>query len=97
MKKLTTFRYAFQLVTFIFFIIQFQQSVRKYFSYPVVEQTSRVSVADLPVPVVYVCQVDQYNYTKSRDLPVYTTFMPIQFLFFSYQIHLVPYSYLQMQ
>ena len=76
MEKLTIFRYAFQLVTFIFFIIQFQQSVRKYFSYPVVEQTSRVSVADLPAPVVYVCQPDQYNYTKSRDLSVYMTLRP---------------------
>ena len=37
-----------------------------YFSYPFVAQTSQVPVNDLPVPVVYVCQADQFNYTQAR-------------------------------
>ena len=60
-------RKLFQTFTFILFIIQFQQSVRKYFQYPIVEQTSRIPVKDLPIPVVYVCQTNQFNYSKAED------------------------------
>ena len=60
-------RKLFQTFTIILFIIQFQQSVRKYFQHPVVEQSSRVPVKDLPIPVVYVCQANQFNYTKAME------------------------------
>ena len=41
---------------------------RKYMSKPIVQQTSTISPSDLdlPVPVVYVCQEGQYNYTESK-------------------------------
>ena len=58
-------RKVFQTFAIILFVFQFQQSVRKYFQYPVVEQKSRVSVKDLPNPVVYVCHESQFNYTKA--------------------------------
>ena len=58
---------AFQTFAIILFVLQFQQSVRKYFQYPVVEQKSRVSVKDLPNPVVYVCHESQFNYTKALN------------------------------
>ena len=66
MKSQDIIRKTVQLLSLILFIIQVQESVRKYFEYPVVVQTSRVLVKDLPAPVVYVCQPDQFNFTKSR-------------------------------
>ena len=48
-------RKIFQITALILFIIQFKQSVRKYFQAPVVVQESRVPVKDLPPPVIYVC------------------------------------------
>ena len=70
-------RKLFQALALILFIIQFQQSVRKYFQDPIVVQTSRVPVEALPAPVVYVCQVDQYNYTKGKQIgyPYFTYLM----------------------
>ena len=67
MKNIDIIRKVFRTLTFILFIIQFQQSIRKYFQYPVVEQTSRISVKKLPNPVVYVCHESQFNYTKALD------------------------------
>ena len=60
-------RKVFQTFAIILFVFQFQQSVRKYFQYPVVEQTSRIAVKDIPDPVVYVCQANQFNYRKAKD------------------------------
>ena len=73
MKNKDMIRKVFQTFTIILFIIQFQQSVRKYFDYPVVEQTSRIPVQDLPIPVVYICHPGQFNYKKAKDLG-YTSF-----------------------
>ena len=66
MKTQELIRKVFQTLAVILFTIQIHQSVRKYFSYPVVVQTSQVPVKDLPSPVVYVCQADQFNYTQAR-------------------------------
>ena len=67
MKNKNMIRKVFQTFAIILFFIQFQQSVRKYFQYPVIEQKSRTPVKDLPNPVVYVCHSSQYNYTKALD------------------------------
>ena len=67
MKNKDIIRRVFKTLAIILFIIQFQQSVRKYFQYPVVELESRIPVNDLPAPIVYVCQPNQFNYTKARD------------------------------
>ena len=67
MKNKDMIRKVFQIFSFILFVIQFQQSVRKYFQYPLVEQNSRVSVKDLPNPVVYVCHENGFNYQKAND------------------------------
>jgi hypothetical protein len=67
MKNKDMIRKVFQTLAFIYFIIQFQQSVRKYFQYPIVDQTSRIPVKDLPIPVVYACQANQFNYRKAQD------------------------------
>ena len=60
-------RIVFQTLSFILFVFQFQQSVRKYFQYPVVEQTSRIPVKDLSNPVVYVCQKNQFMNRKAQN------------------------------
>ena len=67
MKNKDMIRKVLQTFAIILFIFQFQQSVRKYFQYPVVEQTSRIHVKDWPTPVVYVCQASQFNYPKALD------------------------------
>ena len=68
MKNRVIIRKIIQTLAVIFFIIQFQQSVRKYFQYPRVVQTSRVSVEDLPAPVVYICQADQFDNKKAQAI-----------------------------
>ena len=67
MENTDMIRKVLQTFAIILFVFQFQQSVRKYFQYPVVEQKSRVSVKDLPNPVVYVCHESQFNYTKALN------------------------------
>ena len=60
-------RKIFQITALILFIIQFKQSVRKYFQAPVVVQESRVPVKDLPPPIIYVCNTNQFNFTIARN------------------------------
>ena len=60
-------RKIFKILALIMFIIQFQESIRKYLNSPVVVQISRVSVAEIPPPVVYTCQADQFNFTNARS------------------------------
>ena len=57
----------FKLLALILFTIQIRESISKYLNSPVVVQISQVSVADLPPPVVYICQADQFNFTKARS------------------------------
>ena len=66
MKNQEKVRKLFQTLALILFLIQFQQSIRKYLQRPVVVHTSRVHVRDLPSPVVYICQTDQYNHAKGK-------------------------------
>ena len=70
-------RKVFQTFSIILFVFQFQQSVRKYFEYPVIEQTLKMPVKDLPIPVVYVCHSSQFNYTQAHyhGYKYFTTFM----------------------
>ena len=61
-------RKIFQILATILFIYQLQQSIRKYFEYPVVIQTSQVPKESLLAPVIYICQADQFNQAKSESL-----------------------------
>ena len=38
------------------------QAVSKYKSYPVVNQRSTVRIMDVQPPVIYICNIDQFNY-----------------------------------
>ena len=60
-------RKIFQITALILFIIQFKQSVRKYFQAPVVVQESRVPIKDLPPLIIYVCNTNQFNFTIARN------------------------------
>jgi hypothetical protein len=66
MKKQEMIRKLFQIIAFILFCIQVQQSVKKYFQFPVVVEKSTIPVEELPSPVVYICQDDQFNHSKAR-------------------------------
>ena len=66
MKKKEMIRKLFQIIAFILFCIQVQQSVRKYFQFPVVVEKSTIPVEELPSPVIYICQDDQFNHAKAR-------------------------------
>ena len=67
MENHVTIRKIIQTLAVIFFIVQFQQSVRKYFQGPRVIQTSKVPAEDLPAPVVYICQADQFDNDKAQS------------------------------
>ena len=73
MESQKLIRKVIQIFAFFFFIYQFQRSVIKYYEYPVVVQTLKVPLEDLPKPVVYICQADQFNQTKSKSLGYYGT------------------------
>ena len=45
-----------------------QNSVRKYFEKPVVEQTSAKFLKDIQMPTVYICQDSQFNWLKSSPV-----------------------------
>ena len=45
-----------------------QNSVRKYFEKPVIEQTSAKFLKDIQMPTVYICQDSQFNWLKSSSV-----------------------------
>ena len=66
MKNMHMIRKLIQIILLFLFLIQLHQSLGKYFEYPVVTQTTIVPVEQLPAPVVYICQNDQFNYTSAN-------------------------------
>ena len=42
-----------------------QNSLWKYLSKPIVQQTSKTSLHDIERPIIYVCQENQFNYSES--------------------------------
>ena len=77
MENSDIIRNLFQTLAIILFIFQFQQSVRKYFEYPIVELTSETPVENLTPPVIYICQDNLFNYKKARSFGYFisTNFM----------------------
>ena len=54
-----------QIAAFGMFIFQLQNSIKKYYQNPVIIQESHLDFDEVEKPVIYVCQDDQFNYTKS--------------------------------
>ncbi len=68
MKTQIIIKAIFQLSAFGLFVFQMQNSVLKYFAKPVVIESSSKDLADIEKPVFYVCQDEQFNYTKAKTL-----------------------------
>ena len=65
-----SFRFArglFQIFAFGLFVYQFQNSIFKYISAPIVQQTSTTTFDEIKRPLIYLCQVSQFDYIKSRS------------------------------
>ena len=56
-----------QVLAFMVFVFQMQQSVRKYFAGPIFLQKSTTTLDEIQPPVVYVCQKDQFKYNVSHE------------------------------
>ena len=67
MKTQNKIKILFQLAALILTIIQLHQSFKKYLKYPIVLEKSRIPVENLPSPTTYICQDNQFNYTKARQ------------------------------
>ena len=68
MMKFTFARRIFQIFAFAMFIFQIQNSIRKFLTKPIVQQTSTRSFDNIEKPFIYVCQEGQFNYTKAKDI-----------------------------
>ena len=47
------------------FLFQMQNSIRKYVDGPIVQQKSSTRYDDIEKPIIYICQVSQFNYTSA--------------------------------
>ena len=56
-----------QVLAFMVFVFQMQQSVRKYYAGPIFLQKSTTTLDEIQPPVVYVCQKDQFKYNVSHE------------------------------
>ena len=66
MERLDTTRIFFQLLALGIFIFQLQNSITKYFSKPIVQQTSIKSLIEIDKPLIYVCQNGQFSNKKAN-------------------------------
>ena len=57
----------FQLLTVAIFLYQMQNSIRKYIERPTTQHTSTTTLDKVKQPVIYICQDNQFNYSKAKD------------------------------
>ena len=50
------------------FIYQASVAIRKLMNPPVIESTQRFSIANIDAPLITICPLNQYNYTKFKQL-----------------------------
>ncbi len=67
MSHVKVIRSIFQLAAFGIFVFQMQNSIRKYFDKPIVQQSSTKRFDEISKPLMYVCQNDQFNYSAARN------------------------------
>jgi hypothetical protein len=65
---LKLFRTTFQCLAFGIFLFQMQGAVRKYMSKPLIKEHSKGSLEDIQKPLIYLCQDNQFSYSKAADL-----------------------------
>ena len=59
-------RKLFQIFAIGIFLFQIQNSLRKYHASPVVQQRSLTTIDSIRKPSIYVCEDNQFNYTKAQ-------------------------------
>ena len=68
MRKLDFSRILFQLLALGLFVYQLQNSILKYLSGPIVQQTSTTTLDKIQKPSIYVCQEGQFNFTEAKNI-----------------------------
>ena len=67
MELVKLIRTLVQIFALGIFVFQMQNSIRKYISRPVVQQSSTTTFDSIPKPVIFVCEDGQFNYEKARQ------------------------------
>ena len=68
MESIQFARGLFQLFAFGLFVYQLQNSIGKYISGPIVQQTSTTTFDEIKKPFIYFCQHGQFDYDTARDI-----------------------------
>ena len=68
MNLLEKFRITFQVFAFTIFLVQLWEAFYHYLSPPIVQRIQETPLSALLSPVLYVCNQDQYNYTRGKEL-----------------------------
>ena len=66
--KLISLRTIFQLLAFGIFLYQMHQAILKYLSKPLVTERSTEPIETINKPLMYICQENQFNYTRAQEL-----------------------------
>ena len=66
MTKLTILRRCFQVLALGIFVFQMQNSIFKYFAGPIVDQKILSTIDDTKQPIIYICKVENFNYSIAR-------------------------------
>ena len=67
MYCLRILRILFQILAFAIFTYQMKNSVLKYIEKPILQQSSRSTIDEIQLPLLYVCESSQFNYSRSQD------------------------------
>ena len=68
MRSFNISRTLFQLCAFGLFVYQFQNSMRKYITGPIIQLTSTTTLDEIQKPLIYLCQEGQFDYTEARNI-----------------------------
>ena len=60
-------RKLFIFLLFGIFLFQIQSSVRKYYKGPIIQQNSKTTFKEIKKPVIYVCNLNQFNFEIARN------------------------------
>ncbi len=67
MKIQTVLKLLFKVLAFWIFVYQMQNSIRKYIAGPIVQTTSTAKLHEIKNPEIYICQLNQFNYSLSPE------------------------------
>ena len=67
MKIQTVLKLLFKVLAFGIFVYQMLNSIRKYIAGPIVQITSTAKLDEIKNPEIYICQLNQFNYSLSKE------------------------------